>query len=28
MIKAAGNYAIRKIHFEHQNILSIAIHPG
>jgi len=28
MSKAAGNYAIRKIHFEHQNILSIAIHPG
>ena len=26
--KAAGNYAIRKIHFEHPAIVSLAIHPG
>jgi len=28
MSKAAGDYAIRKIHFEHQDIVSVAIHPG
>ena len=28
MSKAAANYAIRKIHFENQDIVSLAIHPG
>lgn len=28
MSKAAANYFVRKVHFEHQNITSLAIHPG
>lgn len=28
MSKAAADYAVRKIHFEHQDIVSLAIYPG
>lgn len=26
--KAGANYFVRKVHFEHENIVSLAIHPG
>jgi norsolorinic acid ketoreductase len=26
--KAAANYFVRKVHFEHKEIATLAIHPG
>jgi norsolorinic acid ketoreductase len=26
--KAGANYFIRKVHFEHEGIVAVAVHPG
>lgn len=28
MSKAAANFFVRKVHFEHRDVVAVAIHPG